>query len=278
MKTGKPSRTALGAAKHRANHQVLEGGRIFSDPLAIRILGSEAEVALRDARANPAHRAMRLFIAARTRFAEDALAVALTRGARQLVVLGAGLDTYAYRAPREGVRIFEVDHPDTQAWKRACLAAAAITVPNDLTFAPIDFDRGTLEEGLEKAGFDRMQHTFFMWLGVTVYLSKDVVWSTLQWISALANGVHVVFDYGEPAYSRPEAEHARLAERVSIAANLGEPWIGFFEPREMHAKLRAFGFRDIEDLGSREVVARYSGVPTDGRRGSGAHVLHASTS
>lgn len=97
MQQGRPSRTALGAAKHRAAHQVLERGFIFSDPLAARILGADAEVAVRDAENDPSRRVLRLFIAVRTRFAEDALAAAVARGVRQLVVLGAGLDTYAYR-------------------------------------------------------------------------------------------------------------------------------------------------------------------------------------
>jgi hypothetical protein len=113
---GRPSRTALAAAKYRAAHQVLERGRVFSDPLALCILGPDAEEAIREAQDRPDAAAMRLFVAARTRFAEDALEWAVAHGASQLVVLGAGLDTYAYRTPHEGLRIFEVDHPDTQAW------------------------------------------------------------------------------------------------------------------------------------------------------------------
>ena len=256
---------------------MLEGGRIFSDPLALRILGSQAESAVRDAKADPSQRAMRLFVAARTRFAEDALALAVTRGVRQLVVLGAGLDTYAYRAPREGLRIFEVDHPDTQAWKRACLEAASIAVPDNLTFAPVNFERDTLAEGLAAAGFDRRQHTFFVWLGVTIYLSKDAVWSTLGWIGASPNGAHVVFDYGEPADSRSETDRVRLTERISRAESLGEPWISFFDPREMHEKLAGFGFRDVEDLGRREIAERYFGLSREAPPGGGPHVLRAST-
>ena len=125
MQSGKPSRTALAAARHRAAHQLLEYGRIFADPLALRILGEDADAIAREAAENPSARRMRIFIAARTRFAEDALAAAVERGVRQLVVLGAGLDTYAWRGGmRERVRIFEVDHPATQAWKRQRLAEA----------------------------------------------------------------------------------------------------------------------------------------------------------
>src|SRR5689334_8184254 len=133
METGLPSLTALGAARHRAAHQVLEGGRIFHDPLALRILGSDAETVAREADERAG--GLRLFIAARARLAEDTLAAAIARGTRQLVVLGAGLDTYAYRAPLAGgLRVFEVDHPATQAWKRSLLEAAGIAIPRALTF------------------------------------------------------------------------------------------------------------------------------------------------
>src|SRR5271157_3671190 len=149
MQQGKPSRTALGAAYHRAVHQVLERGAIFTDPLAVRILGADAGAALREAKNDPSRRMMRLFIAVRTRFAEDSLAAAVARGVRQLVVLGAGLDTYAFRnAFGEKLHVFEVDHPATQAWKRQRLVEAAIPVPSTLTFAAVDFEGETLAEGL----------------------------------------------------------------------------------------------------------------------------------
>jgi methyltransferase (TIGR00027 family) len=161
MQTGTPSRTAWAAALHRAAHQVLEQGRIFSDPLALRILGKDAESVAREAEQHPFRRIMRIFIAVRTRFTEDALAAAIERGVRQIVVLGAGLDTYAYRsALGAGLRIFEVDHPDTQAWKRQLLAQAAIPLPSSLTFAPIDFERDTLADGLAAAGFARAAELF----------------------------------------------------------------------------------------------------------------------
>jgi methyltransferase (TIGR00027 family) len=130
VRPGQPSRTALAAATHRAAHQLLEGGRVFYDPLALRILAEDPETVRRRADENPYRRRMRLFIAVRTRFAEEALASAVERGVRQVVVLGAGLDTYAYRNPfGDRLRIFEVDHPATQAWKRYRLASASIPLP-----------------------------------------------------------------------------------------------------------------------------------------------------
>src|SRR5271157_5063002 len=202
MQLGKPSRTAWAAAAHRAAHQVLEQGRIFTDPLALRILGEDAETVARKAAERPSGRRMRIFIAVRTRFAEDALAAAVQRGVRQLVVLGAGLDTYAYRgALRDRLRIFEVDHPATQAWKRQRLADAAIPLPPCLTFAPVDFERETLAEGLAAAGFDPARQTFFTWLGVVPYLTEEAIWPTLGFIASLPNGAHVAFDYSDPPAS-----------------------------------------------------------------------------
>ena len=210
MQSGLPSRTALGAAGHRAAHQVLERGFIFSDPLALRILGTDAEAAIAEAEHEPRKRALRLFIAVRTRFAEDALAAAVARGASQLVVLGAGLDTYAYRADPKGLRVFEVDHPATQAWKRERLAEAAIAIPKTLTFAPIDFERDTLADGMAAAGFNPARQTFFTWLGVTPYLTERAVFATLGFIASLPGGAHVVFDYSNPARRDRRRRAARL--------------------------------------------------------------------
>jgi methyltransferase (TIGR00027 family) len=138
VQLGKPSRTAWVAAVHRAAHQVLEQGRIFADPLALRILGVDAETVAREAEERPSGRRMRIFIAVRTRFAEDALTAAVERGVRQVVVLGAGLDTYAYRCEwRDRLRIFEVDYPATQAWKRQRLEDAAISVPARSSSLPL---------------------------------------------------------------------------------------------------------------------------------------------
>ena len=181
MQPGQPSRTALGAAVHRAVHQVLERGHTFKDPLAVRIPGADAETAVRDAANDPSRRKLRLFIATRTRFAEDTLTAAVARGVCQLVVLGAGLDTHAYRTTfGESLRIFEVDHPTTQTWKRERLAQAAISVPGTLTFVPIDFEREILADGLAAAGVDPAQQTFFTWLGVVPYLTEQAVLSTLR--------------------------------------------------------------------------------------------------
>jgi len=280
MQPGQPSRTALAAAAHRAVHQVLERGRIFADPLAVRILGTHAETAIRDAENNPSRRMLRLFIAVRTRFAEDALTAAFARGVRQLVVLGAGLDTYAYRnALGESLHVFEVDHPATQAWKRRRLAEAAIPLPPTLTFAPVDFERETLADGLAAAGFDPAKQAFFTWLGVVPYLTEQAVFSTLEFIARLPGGAHVVFDYGNPPASgldrdRNAATREALAARV---ASVGEAFKSYFETDALRGKLMALGFREVEDLGPALIRERYFANRGGSLPDRGGHVLRATT-
>lgn len=230
----------------------------------------------RDAQEHRSRRRMRLFIAVRTRLAEDALADAVKGGVRQLVVLGAGLDTYAYRNPfGDCLRVFEVDHPATQAWKRQQLAAAAIPLPNTLTFAPIDFEREILAEQLAAVGFDRAQRTFFMWLGVVPYLTEDAVWSTLTFIASLPNGAHVVFDYSDPPDSLSPELRKSYDERAQRVESVGEAWVCHFDPEELRARLSELGFREIEDLGPPQISARYFpnhvGSPPD----RGGHIVHA---
>ena len=257
---------------------MLEQGRIFADPLAMRILGSAVDAVVHDALERPDRTRMRIFIAVRTRFSEDALAFALEKGVRQIVVLGAGLDTIAYRGtfPNPS-HVFEVDHPATQAWKRQCLEDAAIPIPDSLTFVPVDFEHQTLAQGLAAAGFDPKQETFFSWLGVVPYLKEETVWSTLNFIASLPNRTHVVFDYSDRPETLPtewRADHEKNAARV---ADLGEAWVTFFTPAELHAKLRAIGFSEIEDLGPPQIAAHYFPNRRIEVPGKGGHILRATT-
>lgn len=278
MQRGEPSQTAWSAAFHRAAHQVLEAGRIFADPLALRMLGQDASAIDPETELQPARRGMRLFVAARTRFAEDALAAAVADGVRQLVVLGAGLDTYAYRgALRDRLHVFEVDHPATQAWKRQRLADAGIALPQWLTFAPVDFERQTLPDGLAMAQFDAGQPAFFTWLGVVPYLTEEAVWSTLGFIAGLTGRAHVVFDYANPPESMPPDVRERHERRAARVAELGEPWLSYFESEQLHERLRQIGFCEVEDLGPREIAARFFPTRALTAPEKGGHILRAST-
>ena len=278
MQPGQPSRTALAAAAHRAVHQILEQGRIFADPLALPILGEDAESLVRDAERHPARRSMRIFIAVRTRIAEDALSTAVQRGVRQLVVLGAGLDTFAYRSTLgDRLRVFEVDHPATQAWKRQRLALAGIVIPSALTFTPVDFERETLEQRLPAAGLDPAQPTFFTWLGVVPYLGEQAIFATFEFIAGLPGRAEVVFDYGnqpDPGDPTARALHDRRAAHV---AALGEGWISHFETDALRDRLTAIGFTEIEDLGPAQIASRYFPGRASAPPDWGGHVARAAT-
>jgi methyltransferase (TIGR00027 family) len=278
MEIGKPSRTALLVAIHRAAHQVREGGAIFADRLAMRILGADAEAQMREAGDDPFSRALRQYLVVRSRITEDALASAVEQGTQQLVILGAGLDTCAYRgAHGDRLRIFEVDFPATQEWKRAMLAAAGIAVPQNLVFAPIDFDRQTLADGLAAAGIDRTLPTFFSWLGVVPYLTPEGFFGTLQYIAAWPRKARVVFDYANAPSSltgAARAAHEGLAARVAAA---GEPFRNFLDTHVLHERLQAMGLQVIEDLGPKQIAGRFAPEQVPHVQEHGGHILTAAT-
>lgn len=245
----------------RAAHQLYDDPVVFTDPLAFRVLSDEAAARVRNGaeeeNGNAWARGLRAFIAVRSRFAEEELAAAVERGVRQYVVLGAGLDTFAYRNSQSSLAVFEVDHPATQEWKRQRLAHAGIGIPESLRFAPVDFEHQTLLAGLEAAGFNPKQPAFFSWLGVVPYLTRDAVMSTLKTIGALPSGSGVVFDYAIPRELMGEAERRAfefLAERVARA---GEPFRSFFVPEQLAADLRGLGFTTIEDLDGAALRAQW---------------------
>ncbi len=268
MQEGIPSRTAFGVAKRRAVHQILdESPLILEDPIAVRILGpgTDTTFAVEPGEENNAFsRAMRAFIVARSRCAEDNLRNAVAQGVTQYVVLGAGLDTFAYRNTHEQLKVFEVDFPATQQWKRELLAAAAIHIPPSLAFVPVDFEKQTLSEGLAQTSFDFDQPAFFSWLGVTLYLTLEAFRATIRVIAALPPGSGVTFEYAlERSFLTFSEKIAfdMLAERVAIA---GEPFQLFFSPDQMQQELRSAGFSRIEELTSSDINARYFRKRSDG--------------
>jgi methyltransferase (TIGR00027 family) len=237
MDTDSPaSRTALGAARHRATHQLLENGIVFTDPLAVPILG-EPEEYLRE---RDTDRRMRFFICARQRYAEDTLAAAVALGTHQLVVLGAGLDTFGYRNAYPDLRVVELGHPATQAWKRERLAAGGIQIPASLTHAPIDFERDDLGTVLGRQ-LDVERPVLFWWLGVTPYLTVEAVTATLSTLGALPHSA-VVLDHGAPNPAASAETQSWMEERRRRVASLGEPWITQFAPDELARLLHECGF------------------------------------
>jgi methyltransferase (TIGR00027 family) len=265
METGKASKTALGVAIRRAAHQIVDRPPVLDDPIAVPLVGPDYPRHMERAMHRVA-RDFRAFMAVRSRYVEDRLAEAVARGVTQYVVLGAGLDTFAYRNPFPPLRVFEVDFPATQEWKKAMLAKAGIAVPAGLTFVPLDFERHTLAEGLAKTEFDAGAPAFFGWLGVIPYLTLEAFRATLGAIGKMPAGSGLGFDYAlAPETLSPEGRVAfdALAGRVAAA---GEPFQLFFTPDSIERELRKAGFHRIEQRDSEQLNQIYFDDRADGLR------------
>ena len=263
MQTGRASRTALKVAIRRAAHQLIDRPRVLDDPIAVRLIGNGFARDMERAMHKVA-RDFRLFMAVRSRYAEDRLAASVAQGVNQYVVLGAGLDTFAYRNPFSSLRVFEVDFPATQRWKRDLLAEADLDIPANLTFVPLDFEHKTLFEGLAEAGFNANCPAFFGWLGVVPYLTLDAFRSTLATIGQLPAGTAVTFDYVfAPDTLSPKRRQVfnTLSERVAAA---GEPFRLFFAADELESELRRAGFNRFEQVDSDRLNDLYFKDRADG--------------
>jgi methyltransferase (TIGR00027 family) len=281
MQEGRASRTASRVALRRAAHQLLDVPLVFDDPLALKVIRWDAAELLRN---NPAHfergrltKYLRAFLAVRSRIAEDVVAEEISKGARQVVILGAGLDTFSLRNQQPDVRVFEVDHPATQAWKQRRLADTAIPIPPTVTFVPVDFERHNLRESLMKAGLDPQRPAVFSWLGVTPYLEEAAIWQTLADIAFFSTtGGGVIFDYSIPPSNLSFFQRwvfRRLAKRVAKA---GEPFRSYFDPPALVQRLGETGFSRVSDLGQAEMNARYFAGRADGLKvGSVGRVMIA---
>ncbi len=283
MIPAKPSHTAFQVALRRAAHQLLDSPSVFEDPLALPILGPEQEAALRaDPRQFERSKLapyIRALLAVRSRVAEETLAQCMAAGVRQYVILGAGLDTFAFRNsyPLSALRIFEVDHPATQAWKRGQLEQTGVPLPGNLTFVPVDFEEQGLAQELLRAGLDTEAGAFFSWLGVMPYLQSKAARATLRAIAGLSGRIGgVVFDYAIPASSLGLMQRVLfnlIASRVKAA---GEPWLTFFHPSDLARELIGMGFRNLEDLSGDLLNQRYFADRADGLRvGSLYHIMKA---
>ena len=171
--------------------------------------------------------------------------------------------------------MFEVDYPATQDWKRECLKQAGLAMPASLTFAPVDFERQSLAEGLAAAGFKADRPAFFQWLGVVPYLTREAIAATLGFIAGVP-GSGVVFDYAEPFENYLAGRRENIMATAALAAARGEPWLSLFDPAELSAMLHATGFGTVEDLGLAELTDRYYGALKQGIPiGPGGHVVRA---
>lgn len=275
--TACPGVTAWAVARMRAKHQVVDQAVIFEDPFALRILGTDGREMLYEPEAPHAVR-YRAFMAARSRIADDGILAARSRGVRQVVVLGAGLDTIGLRHSddNDAFRVFEVDKLEMQLWKRQHLNRIGIVPPSSVIFVPVDFERDTLAEELHQAGLKLTEPAFFVWLGVVPYLTMEAITTTLRFAASLPRA-EIVFDYSEPAEDLPPAARASFEQRRGLVAQAGEPWISHFKPANLDALLRQAGFSIITDRDRALLQDQFGWPPAAGVLPSraGAHVVHA---
>lgn len=284
MQEGQPSITAITAAMVRAAHLMVDDDpKIFSDLLALRLSGVENEASLHTTLgtiqeeiaqqtsptfAHTLSNCNRAYTVMRARYTEDALGNALERGITQYVILGAGLDSFAYRQPPQAksLHIFEVDHPATQMWKRARLRDLRLDPPSNLTFVPVDFERQTLAEGLRPGGLQPKAPTFVSWLGVTMYLTEEATFDTLRYIASFAAESEIVFQYAVSDSLLSEESRRLSAMLKKATAARGEPFVSAFDPTALAAQVETLGFRQVWDFGPEEANARYFAGRTDGLR------------
>ncbi len=288
MDENRASITALVTACCRAYHATHDSPKIFDDFLADRMFSDEERATLGRNLAgllkvvNPERAATEPDQAAalacvmqthtgpitlsRTRYAEDSLANAIEQGVRQYVILGAGLDTFAFRRPdlMDRLRVCEVDHPATQALKHERLAMLGEPYPPQLHFIPINFETEPLTAVLRPPAYDPRALGFFSWLGVTYYLTREAIRTTLREVATSAPaGSTLVFDYIDAEAFNAEKAARRSQVMQAIARRVGEPMQTGFDPPTLATDLRRAGFRLEEDLAPSEIEARYFRGRTD---------------
>jgi len=266
-----PSHTAIMTALHRAAHLLFDADpKILEDRFARAFAGYESDDALLSALDKIAladFPRTRTLFCLRSRYAEDELARAYGRGLGQYAVLGAGLDSFAYRRPEElgTLDVFEIDHPASQGWKRARVEQLGIARPAWLHYAPIDFEHGTFAHGLAASGIDLTRPTFFSWLGTTQYLSADAVLQTLFTIAAVAApGSELVMQVIVPPARLAPEEAALVSAMAARAASVGEPWLSYFEPTDLDRHLRTAGFGKVMHFDQKQATVRYLQDRADG--------------
>ena len=279
---GAPSWTARTAAAARAAHLVVDQEPwIFADDLAEVLLGPGAAELIGYHRAHGGHLVLagaRAQVICRSRYVEDRLATLATRGLSQYVILGAGLDSFACRSALAGtLRVFEVDHPAPQDWKRHRLAAAGLAVPPGTRFVPADLESGSLAGALGQAGFDPSRPALVAWLGVTMYLTREAIGSVLADIAAFAPGTELVADYMLPAGRRDADGDAYVDLVAPAAAERGEPWRTFLDPGDLTSWLERCGFGAVEHVPQRDAVPAALWQRADALRPSQLSVLARAT-
>jgi methyltransferase (TIGR00027 family) len=281
MQAGKPSKSAHRVALHRAVHQLLDDPILFADPFALPILGKQlAQILQSDPYQfnDPMSRGIRAAAVVRSKVTEDMLELSLSQGVDQYVVLGAGLDTYLLRSKPtdQNLRVFEVDHPATQIWKKGVLQEQGLAVLDSVEFVAADFETDTVASALAASRFRSDVRSCFSWLGVTVYLSKQAIFNVLNYVASLPKGSSITFDYRVvPTLLHPidQVISHYAAKQFELD---GEPWQSYFDPQELQCQIAALGFSDVTDLSADDLNARYFQKRKDGLRvGNGFRILSA---
>jgi methyltransferase (TIGR00027 family) len=259
-----PGHTATLAAVGRAIHLSSTHPRLVEDHLALDLAGEDGAALMGQLRGQlPADslEGLGLAFAIRVRFVEDAVERSLQAGVSQYVILGAGLDSFAYRRAElmPQLRVFEVDLPERQAWKRNRLAELGVDVPPHLAFVPVDFEAGrlSLSNELVRAGFNPSAPAVISWVAVTQYLRQEAIIDTLMSFAASPTGTQLVLTYVVPPDGLTEMEKAGLAWTMKQAADRGEPFLSLFYPQEVEDLLRKLGFSGVEHFGPEELRRLY---------------------
>ena len=278
MEEGQPSRTAVIAALNRAAHLILDDEpKILRDNFALGFSGIQNEVELRAALevlhtqirqnstpefAQAFMQSYRGFAVVRHRYTEDELDKTLESGISQYVILGAGLDSFAYRRRdlEDKLSVFEVDLPATQQWKKARLQELNISLPHNLTFVPVDFEKQNLTEELLAVGYRSEIPAFFSWLGVTQYLTEAAVFQTLREVASTTPGSEIIFEYVLPESLLDNEDRQFVAGGKT---NPDEPWLSMFDPVELAERVKETGYSEVWDFGPEEANANYFSGRTD---------------
>ncbi len=286
MKQGQSSRTAEAAAALRANHFQNAENPVFSDPFAFKLTSKgwkkllSTPVMIKVINSAMFNRSLGLLtgqVVGRSRYAEDQLYKAIDRGVTQYVLVGAGLDSFALRQAQRypNVKIFEVDHPDTQVEKQKKLKAFG-KIPSNVEFVAIDFEQQSLADALENSSFQQDQAAFFSWLGTTHYLKPQTTLNTLQSIAKIAaQGSEVVLDYSVDYRELQGVERFGSMFVSQFTRFLKEPLKGQFRPQTLHQAVYAMGYQVLEDLSGDGLSERYfQARPDHIRHTIATHMLH----
>ncbi|MFJ9675825.1 class I SAM-dependent methyltransferase [Streptomyces sp. NPDC101221] len=269
---GQPDNTAVRTALWRAMHlQVDPPPHVIEDEIGLQLVAPGDDWRDRPDMDPQATSGFRAAIVARARFIEDLIAEQADRGVTQYVILGAGLDTFAQRKPElaSRLRIFEIDQPGTQAWKRHRLVELGYDIPDWLRLVPVDFEAGASWPGrLFTAGFDPGQPAVIVSTGVTMYLTKDATAATLRQIAGLAPSTTLAMTFLLPTELVDDADRPGLRASEQGARGSGTPFISFYTPQEMLALAREAGFADARHVPGTSLAERYFTDRTDGLRPS----------